>query len=50
MAEPGTAGVSAALGLPGPGILITLVGYFGLLFLVTKYRDRGQGVALANKE
>jgi modulator of FtsH protease len=41
-----TAGVSAALGLPHPGILITLVGYFGLLFLVNKYRDRGLGVAL----
>ena len=41
-----TAGVSAALRLPHPGILITLVGYFGLLFLVNKYRDRGAGVAL----
>lgn len=41
-----TAGVSAALRLPHPGILITLIGYFGLLFLVTKYRDRGLGVAL----
>lgn len=40
-----TAGASAALGLPHPGILITLVGYFGLLFLVTKFRDRGLGVA-----
>jgi len=41
-----TAGLSAALQLPRPGILITLVGYFGLLFLVNKYRDRGLGVAL----
>jgi modulator of FtsH protease len=41
-----TAGASAALGLPHPGFLITLVGYFGLLFLVTKFRDRGLGVAL----
>lgn len=40
-----TAGASAALGLPHPGILITLLGYFGLLFLVTKNRDRGLGVA-----
>jgi modulator of FtsH protease len=40
-----TAGLSAAMGLPHPGILITLVGYFGLLFLVNKYRDRGLGVA-----
>lgn len=41
-----TAGAAAALRLPHPGILITLVGYFGLLFLVNKYRDRGLGVAL----
>ena len=40
-----TAGLSAALHLPHPGILITLVGYFGLLFLVTKYRNRGLGIA-----
>jgi modulator of FtsH protease len=41
-----TAGTSVALGLPHPGIIITLVGYFGLLFLVTKFRDRPAGVAL----
>jgi modulator of FtsH protease len=41
-----TAGASVALGLPHPGIIITLIGYFGLLFLVTKYRDRSAGVAL----
>jgi modulator of FtsH protease len=41
-----TAGVSAALHLPHPGVLITLIGYFGLLFLVTKNRDGGIGVAL----
>lgn len=41
-----SAGVSAALRLPHPGILLTLVGYFGLLFLVTKFRDRGLGVGL----
>lgn len=40
------AGLTAALQIPGPGIIITLAGYFGLLFLVTKYRDRGAGVAL----
>jgi modulator of FtsH protease len=40
------AGTAAALRLPHPGILITLLGYFGLLFLVNKYRDRGLGVAL----
>lgn len=41
-----TAGAAVALGLPHPGIIITLIGYFGLLFLVTKFRDRGVGVAL----
>jgi modulator of FtsH protease len=40
------AGASAALRLPHPGLLITMVGYFGLLFLVNKYRDRGLGVGL----
>lgn len=41
-----TAGVSAAMQLPRPGILLTLAGYFGLLFLVNRFRDRGLGVAL----
>lgn len=41
-----TASASVALQLPHPGILITLAGYFGLLFLVNKYRDRGLGVGL----
>lgn len=40
-----TAGTAAALRLPHPGMLITLAGYFGLLFLINKYRDRGLGVA-----
>lgn len=40
------AAAALALNLPGPGIIITLGGYFGLLFLVTKYRDRGLGVGL----
>lgn len=40
------AGTTAALRLPGPGILITLAGYFGLLFAVNKYRDQGLGVGL----
>jgi len=39
------AGVSAAARLPSPGILVTLVGYFGLLYCVTKNRERGLGVA-----
>jgi len=41
-----TAAVSLALKLPHPGILITLVGYFGLLFGITRFRDRGLSVAL----
>jgi len=40
------AGVSMALKLPHPGILITLVGYFGLLFAIAKFRDSGLGVGL----
>lgn len=39
-----TAGVSAALNLPHPGLIITLVGYFGLLFLTTKFRDSVAGL------
>ena len=39
-----TAGAAAALKLPHPGIILTLVGYFGLLFLTTKLRDSGWGV------
>ncbi len=41
-----TAGASAALKLPHPGILITLIGYFGLLFAITRFRDSGLGVGL----
>lgn len=40
------AGISVAMGLPHPGLIITLVGYFGLLFAVTKFRDSGLGVGL----
>ena len=39
------AGVSMALNLPHPGLLITLGGYFGLLFLTSKYRDSSLGLA-----
>ena len=39
-----TAGASMALGLPHPGLIITLVGYFGLLFLTTKLRNSGWGI------
>ncbi|OYY61294.1 MAG: BAX inhibitor protein [Hydrogenophilales bacterium 28-61-11] len=40
-----TAAASVALNLPHPGIIITLVGYFGLLFLTSKFRDSGLGLA-----
>ncbi len=39
-----TAGTAAALKLPHPGIVLTLLGYFGLLFLTTKLRNSGWGV------
>ena len=39
-----TAGVSMALNLPHPGLIITLVGYFGLLFLTTKFRNSALGL------
>lgn len=39
-----TAGVSMALNLPHPGLLLTLVGYFGLLFAATHYRNSSLGL------
>ena len=39
-----TAAASMALKLPHPGLVITLVGYFGLLFLTAKFRDSGLGL------
>ncbi len=39
-----TAGAAAALNLPHPGLIITLVGYFGLLFLTTKFRNSSTGL------
>lgn len=41
-----TAGVSSGLSLPHPGLLLTLVGYFGLLFLTTRYRNSGVGLVM----
>nr|VFJ92624.1 MAG: hypothetical protein BECKLFY1418B_GA0070995_103728 [Candidatus Kentron sp. LFY]VFK17009.1 MAG: hypothetical protein BECKLFY1418C_GA0070996_102812 [Candidatus Kentron sp. LFY] len=38
------AGVSMALNLPHPGIIITLVGYFGLLFLTAKLQNSVWGL------
>jgi modulator of FtsH protease len=40
------AGVAAAMAWPSPGILLTLAGYFGLLFAVSRFRDSGVGVVL----
>jgi modulator of FtsH protease len=40
-----TAGISMAFNLPHPGILLTLGGYFGLLFLTAKFRDSAVGLA-----
>jgi modulator of FtsH protease len=40
-----TAGISMSLNLPYPGMIITMVGYFGLLFLTTKFRESGLGIA-----
>ncbi len=38
------AGVSMALNWPYPGVMIVLVGYFGLLFLTTKLRNSAWGI------
>ena len=39
-----TAAASMVLKLPHPGLLITFAGYFGLLFLTTRFRDSGLGL------
>lgn len=38
------AGVSMAMNLPRPGIIITLVVFYGLLFLTEKNRNNGMGL------
>jgi modulator of FtsH protease len=38
------AGISMSLGLPHPGLIITLVGFYGLLFLVHKTAESSMGV------
>jgi modulator of FtsH protease len=40
-----TAGVSMTLNLPHPGLLLTLGGYFGLLFATAKFRNSSMGLA-----
>ena len=39
-----TAATSVALKLPHPGIILTLIGFFGLLFAVHKLKDSGWGI------
>jgi len=39
-----TAGVAMVMNFPPMGMIITMVGYFGLLFLTTKFRDSGLGI------
>ena len=44
-----TAGVSMVFNLPHPGLLITLIGYFGLLFGVYKTRDSALAYGLTDR-
>lgn len=39
-----TAGMAMVLNLPHPGMIITMVGYFGLLFLTNKYSRSSLGL------
>jgi len=39
-----TAGVSMVLKMPHPGLVLTLVGYFGLLFATAKFRNSSLGL------
>ncbi len=39
-----TAGVAMYFNLPHPGMIITMVGYFGLLFLTTKFSNSSLGL------
>jgi modulator of FtsH protease len=39
-----TAGMSMAFNWPHPGLVITLVGYFGLLFLTSKFKNSSIGI------
>ena len=42
----GTAALSMAFNLPHPGIIITLVGFYGLLFAIEKTKNSGMGIVL----
>ena len=39
-----TAGLSMMFNWPHPGLVLTLVGYFGLLFLTSRFRNSGWGI------
>ena len=39
-----TAAATIAFAIPGPGMILTLVGYFGLLFATTKLRNSAWGI------
>jgi len=39
-----TAGLSMKLNLPHPGLIITMVGYFGLLFLTSRFSNSAWGL------
>jgi modulator of FtsH protease len=39
------AGISVVFQLPHPGVILTLIGFYGSWFLVNKYRNSGAGVA-----
>lgn len=41
------AGISMAMNLPRPGLIITLVGFYGLMFLIEKNRNSSLGVVFA---
>lgn len=44
MFSAATAGLAMTFNIPHPGLVITLVGYFGLLFLTEKFRDSALGL------
>lgn len=39
-----TAGAAMAFNWPAPGLILTLVGFYGLFFLVNKFANSGKGV------
>jgi modulator of FtsH protease len=42
----GTAGLAMMFDLPHPGMILTLVGFYGLLFGITKFRNSAIGILL----